>query len=502
MATQRRIDPGTNPELYSYGSNELGARNIFNERQKYNNYIFPDFLAKNFIQTWTKDRFYGIINHKGNAVSPNIRTLKSLQFTRQGSANQYALDFVADAWYDLARKIRELADNNIIFRDSPWAKPFIVKAWSPIEDEYDKYMREEIYPVFADDFMTFGDNNKKVKNIQSFVGRVNSFLEQVVTKVGPVTLSGLIEGSYAPIYMSGLVIEIASDNYDDDFNKAYKFGDRNFAFIANLVSQYGFSIDKNVPWRLVADLRNPAMIEYMLGVPIDGIITGDNVEYTCDPLVGDVELPPRAYGFSQIPGLENVLRHIAFFQYDDAEGNTQIEEGYKRYKIQEGNNWVPTFIRGDQSDTFAAMFGTDFKETWSIDINVFERFLVGFYNFYVASRKDVLIQSMVSENSECGPRTASIQRDPISEEQFRDLYGDRWRLKTFYTIRNLERNTQMPAKRRVYQLQQVMSIYNLTLQTSPDRAYERALRALQEDFIGPADTDPLTLDFVGDIINS
>ena len=137
MATQIKIDPNQKPELYSYGSNALGAKDIFDERQKYDQYIFPDFLAKNFIETWTTDRFYGIVNHKGNSVTPNTRTLKSLQFVKEGGQNQYALDFVADAWYDFARKIRELADNNIIFRDSPWAKPFVVKAWSPIEDEYD-----------------------------------------------------------------------------------------------------------------------------------------------------------------------------------------------------------------------------------------------------------------------------------------------------------------------------------------------------------------------------
>lgn len=462
--------------------------------------MFPDFLASNFIQTWTTDRFYGIVNHKGNAVSPQIRHLKSLQFVKEGSQNQYALDFVADAWYDFAKKIRELADNNIIYRDSPWAKPFVVKAWSPIEDDYNKYMREEVYPAFTDNFMSFGDNNKKVLNIQSFIDRVDEFLETIVSQAGPITTSGLIEGSYAPVYMSGLVIEVASDAYDDDFNKAYKFGDGNFSFIANIAAQYGFSIDKNIPWRLVADLRNPAMLEYILGVPIEGIDTGDNVEYVCDPLVGDVELPPRAYGFSQIPGLENVLRHIAFFQYEDDQGNEQIEEGYKRYKTREGNDWSPTFKPGDQADTFRAMFETDYIETWTSDIELFESFLLRFYNFYVTSRQDVSVQTLGSTVSDCPPRTFSVRRDPISEEAFRILYGDRWRLKTFYKLRHLERGTLLPIKARTHQVQQVMNIYNLTLQTNPDRAYLRALRALQEDFIGPADRGPLTLNTVGDII--
>lgn len=502
MATQIKIDPNLNPELYSYGSNELGTKDIFDERQKYNQYIFPNFLAKNFIETWTTDRFYGIINHKGNSVIPNIRTLKSLQFVKEGLKSQYALDFVADAWYDFVLKVRELADNNVIFRDSPWAKPFVVKAWSPIENEYDGYMRQEVYQVFADEFMTFGNNNKKVKNIKSFIDRVDKFIETVLSKAGPVTMSGLIEGSYAPVYMSGLVIEIAEDSYDDDFNKAYKFGDRNFSFIANIAAQYGFSIDKNIPWRFVADLRNPAMIEYMLGVPIEGIETGDNVNYVCDPLVGDIELPPRAYGFSQLPGLENVVRRIAFFQYEDSQGNKREEEGYKRYKVQEGNDWVPTFRRGDQADIFAAMFQTDYVETWASDIIMFEKFLINFYNFYVSSRQNVSSQTTPLPGSNCKPKTLSVKRNQITEEQFRTTYGDRWRLKTFYKIRNLERKKTTTIKQRVHQLQQAMGIYNLTLQTNPDIAYQRALRAIQEDFIGPADTDPLTLNFVGDIINS
>jgi hypothetical protein len=502
MATQRRINPQQNPELYSYGSNEQGARNVFNERLKYDSYIFPDFLASNFIQTWTADRFYGIINHKGNSVFPNTVSLKPLQFVRDGSQNQYALNFVADAWYDFARKVRELADNNIIFRDSPWAKPYIVKAWSPIQDEYNNYMREEIYPIFADEFMTFSNNNKKVKNIHSFIERVDYFIEHIVLKAGPISMSGLIEGSYAPIYMSGLVIEIADDAYDDDFNKAYKFGDRNFSFIANLASQYGFSIDKNVPWRLVADLRNPAMLEYMLGVPIEGFVVGDNVEDLCDPVIGDAELPPLAFGYSQIPGLENVKRHVAFFQYEDENGNTKEEPGYKRYKIQEGESWIPTFDRSTQSRVFAAMFETDFVETWSLDVEFFERFLLRFYNFYIATRPEVSIQNTVPENSDCAPQTKSLRRDPVTEEHFRVLYGDRWRLKTFYAIRKAERNSTVSVRQRAYQIQQVMNIYNLTLQTSPDIAYQRALRAMQEDFIGPADTDPLTLNFVGDIVDS
>lgn len=127
-------------------------------------------------------------------------------------------------------------------------------------------------------------------------------------------------------------------------------------------------------------------------------------------------------------------------------------------------------------------------------------FLLRFYNFYVASKQDVSIQSTPSAASNCPPHTFSIRREPITEENFKELYGNRWRLKTFYKLRHLERATGLPTKIRVQQIQQIMNIYNLTLRIEPDIAYPRALRALQEDFVGPADKGPLTLDTVGDII--
>jgi hypothetical protein len=146
------------------------------------------------------------------------------------------------------------------------------------------------------------------------------------------------------------------------------------------------------------------------------------------------------------------------------------------------------------------MFETDYIETWASDIELFESFLLRFYNFYVTSRQDVSIQSTPLAGSDCPPLTFSIRREPISEEDFRELYGDRWRLKTFYKLRQLERSTDLPTRLKAHQIQQIMNIYNLTLQTNPDIAYPRALRALQEDFIGPADKGPLTLSTVGDII--
>jgi hypothetical protein len=244
------------------------------------------------------------------------------------------------------------------------------------------------------------------------------------------------------------------------------------------------------------------MLEYMLGVPIEGFDIPDNVEYECEPLIGDVELPPMAYGYSQIPGLQNIRRNVAFFVYEDDQGNKFNEPGYRRYKVYNDPRWEPIFDVRSQSKTFEALFGTDYEETWLEDMNLLQNYILFFYNYYVSLQPNVSDQTQVQFDSSCGPKTYTFTRQSLTPEQFAAMFGDRWKLKTYYIIRDKERMRNITLKRRMYEIQRVMNNYNLGLSIDTETAYNRALKVLQEDFIGPADRGPLTLDRVGDIINS
>ena len=250
----------------------------------------------------------------------------------------------------------------------------------------------------------------------------------------------------------------------------------------------------------MADLRNPAMLEYMLGVPIEGFDIEDNIEYVCDPLVGDVELPPRAYGFSQIPGLEEVVRHMAYYKYSKPNGTPAYEPGYKRYKIKVNNGWTPSFDPRSPYQAFTALYDQDFTETWKSDIDIFEKYLLDFYNYYVSLRPTALVQKLGSAERGCPPVNVSIIRNQIAEDEFKTLYSERWKLKTYYIVRAMERGYSIPPKRKVYEIQQAMNFYNLTHSYDPEGAYLAALGLIQSEYIGPADVDPLTLQYIGDII--
>lgn len=486
MANQTRLSPAQFPGAYSYATNKLGSKGVFKERRIYDNYIFPDYLAPNFVQTWTKDRFYGLVNNKGNTTVPNLKDLQGLRFLSDPNRMQYAIKFVADAWSDFVLRIRQEANNNRIFRNSPWANPQIAKAWVPLTEEYNLYMREEIFPTFYRKYLPMDNNHGKISGIDSFMDQFDRYYDLVVSNVGPLTLSGLIESSWASPLGSGLVIELSNDDYDNDFSKAYKYGDRNFSLVANIAAQYGFSIDKNIPWRLVADIRNKAMQEYMHGVPIFGIDVDNLPEFECEPVFGSREAPPRAYGFSQMTGLESVVRHISFY-YED--GNPDPIPGYKEYQQIRGKT---------QEEIFDTMFRNAYVETWNNDIPVLASYIRAFYNLYVSVRPTASKFIMTPEDSNCPPSSELIRRFMINQEKFRELYSDHWILRTFYVCRQGERNQRPDKKQVTHELQQVMNFYNLSVQAQNSDPLMAAMRYMQEEFIGPADTEPLTLGTVGD----
>lgn len=502
MARQTRPNPNLDPEFYSYASNKATSKRVFEERIKYDYEIFPPNLIPNSVKTWTTDRLYGTINHKGNAVVPNTSRLKSLRFPYDDRQTNFALDFVADAWYDLALRLKSLADNNEIYRNSPWAKPNVVKAWEPISSTYDDHMRTVVYPSFADNFMKAQGNDMEVGNIGTFINRLDAFIQDNLLVHGPITLSGFTEAKMTPIYASGLVIEIAPAPYDDDYEKGYKFLDANFPLVANIVAQYGFSIDANIPWRLVADLNNPAMIEYMLGVPLDEYNADADIEYECEPYVTGTPIPPRSGGFSQIPGLENVRRHVAFFRYTDADGNARVEPGYRRYKIEEGSAWAPTFNPSNPQQVFQSLFNQDYTETFYSDIDVFATYLLDFYNYYVYQHPYQPVVTLESAVSSCGPQVTRSFRQQMTREEFDSVYTDKWKLKTFFILRAAERGLVITQPSRRKTIQESMNLYNLLQAGNSATPYNTTLEKIQNEVIGRADLGVLTLQTVRDIMFS
>jgi len=79
----------------------------------------------------------------------------------------------------------------------------------------------------------------------------------------PLTFPAFVKSRKTPMNISGLVIEIADLGLNNDQEKVNLFSkSKNWNFYVNTCKSYGFMVDKNIPWRIIADIGSETMIEY------------------------------------------------------------------------------------------------------------------------------------------------------------------------------------------------------------------------------------------------
>ena len=107
----------------------------------------------------------------------------------------------------------------------------------------------------------FKPGMREVKDFESYVSVVLMPLLSSLEGHQPFTFSSFVKCSYVGLRQSGLTIEISDSTSDDDFDKyLYFLSDSNFEIFRKAAKIHGFWIDKNIPWRLVANINHPYMM--------------------------------------------------------------------------------------------------------------------------------------------------------------------------------------------------------------------------------------------------
>jgi hypothetical protein len=129
---------------------------------------------------------------------------------------------------------------------------------------YNLYIKM-LYRVFTGKFLDHQERKQKITSIDSFMEVFVEFVDKMAAKY-PFTRSGLILSKYSDPLLSGLIIDIAAGDHSDDRLKNRVFiKDPNFSIFRKVAAKHGFMIDKNAPWRLVADINSPKMRSLMRG---------------------------------------------------------------------------------------------------------------------------------------------------------------------------------------------------------------------------------------------
>ena len=232
--------------------NDSSAKNLFYWRGRYES--ASDLYGS--IDLLYEDVFYGRINKDGVAVYPSESALKQLIATK----TIYSINFVANAWENFRTHVDRSVASGKISRDSIYTNLEPQSGWRSIHTAYNEW-NNDLYQLFSGEFM----NPTYDQKIVDFRGYIDVYLEFVnrLSRFFPYTRESYILSRMCSPTISGLIIEIADLPHDAAAAKRMYLDDDSYGVIVNIAKKYGFRLDKNAPWRFIADLDSVVLQEYM-----------------------------------------------------------------------------------------------------------------------------------------------------------------------------------------------------------------------------------------------
>lgn len=210
--------------------------------------------------TFAEKALYGRVDRTYVPIkfSDHYIQLKNIKSKGDG-LNIRTLPFVADAFDDLANLFLKKVSIDEISKSEQYLTKLVAhEAYvSPIKkyDEYSEMFIEAIGAIIRGRKIYFQD-------FQDFIQKIMPNIIEAIPKY-PITMPGFVKSRHCPIFCTGLAIKISDISFDNDAKKIKEFYEsRNWGFYVNAAANYGFTIDKNNPSILVADIAAAEMLAY------------------------------------------------------------------------------------------------------------------------------------------------------------------------------------------------------------------------------------------------
>jgi len=246
-------------------NNKESTRALFNKRLIYRVDSNPDNVRHLVNFNFGEKALFGRVDRQYIPIVLNydgvLTGLKAPQFAQSRSVR--SLSYVTNAFNDMAREFRRKIMQGEISGDSKYLGA--ISAYkglvSPVK-AYNSHI-ENYAQAFRQIFIT---RDIKVRDFDEFMGYFMAYLERTSRTI-PFTQSGFIKSRYSTVMNTGLAIEIADLDASDDDTKIQDFiDDPNWKCYVDMCNRYGFMIDSNIPWRIVADIGSEGMSTYTAGL--------------------------------------------------------------------------------------------------------------------------------------------------------------------------------------------------------------------------------------------
>lgn len=233
-----------------FGENGARAQITFQERALYKEYAMETYDNLNLTDFLYNNPLYGRVDTKGFSITPKEEFLAQFVSTE----TVFAPDTVVDIFEKFQSSyILELYGRfGIQNLDSHYVNFVPMRAYTSIEPIYFSYLKG-IFDAFLEELTIDLSLRRKLCNFDKFLGHYFYFMNNVA-KQFPVTKTAFVRSNLCPPTVSGLVIDLkkALDSGDDFLKKTDFIDDNLFDAFVRYAAGWGFSIDKNIPWRLVA----------------------------------------------------------------------------------------------------------------------------------------------------------------------------------------------------------------------------------------------------------
>jgi hypothetical protein len=212
-----------------FGRNNLPiTQNLVGERARYKVNAYKkdrDGLDEKPIVdfNFAERTLYGRIDQELDSVHPNGQNIVSIASTTNPESGLQLLDFCADMFQDLVNNFEKSCRLQLIDSGDPYlSKINAYRSYEDPNDDYRLYL-SEVLDAYNIDFIVRGNREDEIFNIEQ----------------------------------SDLPFDQDADK-DDFFIQNEAFG-----YYLNIAKNIGFSVAKNSPWLLVADLASPAIKPYL-----------------------------------------------------------------------------------------------------------------------------------------------------------------------------------------------------------------------------------------------
>jgi hypothetical protein len=468
-----------------YIKNGLPAKLLFDQRKKYDRLYPKGYGYPAPIDFWLqKNRMYGLMDEQKNILFPRPQFIVQLKGTTND--NLFAFDFVADAFNDIHRYMNGRNGQKLIDDGGRIKKPMkAFKAWDdPIEIR--ERMDDQIYESFVKQYLKAGNKHKKIKNVEDFFEVfLNLCMRDIVSDI-PLTIQGLLLSEITSPMASGLCIEISQDNQSDVFKIFDTYlNNINYKTYVMTASKYGFMVDKNVPFRLVANLSSPKMLAYLENRMMKFLSTPRNSETKMIkkqflPLDTDLNLHSHQYSVNEDGNGEtdiftdpNGVKHkhtIKNFSTLEAQGwnyPNQIPHG-----IGPHSHGLPS-SESPSPMTLTTFFDRYYFRAIAKDIVNLNNKMFKFYNRYVEQFPYAI------DTVACGSersRKITIDRVSISIADFKEEYSTSFFMKLYFMLRLKELKANVDEDAIKANIKKIDNLYNLVDTSSALGYIERYLK--------------------------